>query len=162
MQKLEQLEHIRRSRTLANQDIIRKLAEGKKETKSHSEGLIAKLLWRRKCEMEIEDLGRYEQGVCTRSGSCRLMGNDYIFQGGCGELSRSNSHRYYGSRFSRAHYRYYYTTITLHSPRWGRVPLSGQPRCTMLVLESRVVEGRCTQGGHCWSKYEPWSRVAWP
>ena len=84
-----ELEHIRRSSSLANQDIIRTLAEGKKQTKSHSEGLIAKLQWRRKCEMEIEDYGQYEQGVCTRSGSCRLMGNDYIFQGGCGELSRS-------------------------------------------------------------------------
>ena len=60
------------------------------QTKSHSEGLISKLQWRRKCEMEKKDFGRYEQGVCTRSGSCRLMGKDYIFQGGCGELSRSN------------------------------------------------------------------------
>ena len=114
MQRLEQLEHIRRSRTLANQDIIRKLAEGKKQTKSHSEGLIAKLmLWRRKCEMEVEDFGRHEHGVCTRSGSCRLMGNDYIFQGGCGELSRSAEvmdyflivdvmwWSYYGFRYSR-------------------------------------------------------------
>ena len=40
--------------------------------------------------MDITDFGRYEQGVCTWSGSCRLMGKDYIFQGGCGELSRSN------------------------------------------------------------------------
>ena len=94
--------------------------------------------------MEIEDLGRYEQGVCTRSGSCRLMGNDYIFQGGCGELSRSNSHRYYGSRFSRAHH----STLL----RWGRVPIAGQPLCMMLVMETRRMEGRCTQGGHCWSK----------
>ena len=91
LQRLEQLEHIRRSRTLANQDIIRKLAESKKQTKSHAhaDGLIAKLQWRRVCQINITDFGRYEQGVCTRTGSCRLMGNDYIFQGGCGELSRS-------------------------------------------------------------------------
>ena len=144
LQRLKQLDHIRGSRTLANQDIIRKLVEGKKQTKSHSEVVKSKLMWRRKCEIEMEDFGRYEQGVCTRSGSCRFMGNDYIFQGGCGELSRSNSHRYYGSRFSRAHH----STLL----RWGRVPIAGQPLCMMLVMETRRMEGRCTQGGHCWSK----------
>ena len=63
LQRLEQQEHIRRSRTLANQDIIRILAEGKKKTKLHSEVLITKLQWRRKCQMDITDFGRYEQGV---------------------------------------------------------------------------------------------------
>ena len=86
LQRLEQQEHIRRSRTLANQHIIRKLAENKKKTKLFG---FAKSQWRRGCKMDITDFGRYEQGVCTRFGSCRLMGNDYIFQGGCGELSRS-------------------------------------------------------------------------
>ena len=89
LQRLELLEHIRRSRILASQDIIRKLADGKKQTKSHADALIEKLQWRRGCQMDITDFGRYEHGVCTRTGSCRLMGNDYIFQGGCGELSRS-------------------------------------------------------------------------
>ena len=63
LQRLEQQEHIRRSRTLANQDIIRILAEGKKKTKLHSEVLITKLQWQRKCQMDITDFGRYEQGV---------------------------------------------------------------------------------------------------
>ena len=42
--------------------------------------------------------------------------------------------------------------ILLHS--WGQVSLLGHPRCTMLVLETRRLEGRCTRGGHCWSKQE--------
>ena len=42
--------------------------------------------------------------------------------------------------------------ILLHS--WGQVSLLGHPRCTMLVLETRRLEGRCTMGGHCWSKQE--------
>ena len=28
------------------------------------------------------------KGVCTPQGSCRVLGKDYVFQGGCGEASQ--------------------------------------------------------------------------
>ena len=34
--------------------------------------------------------------MCTVHGGCRLLGNDYMFQGGCGELSRFVNIRYLG------------------------------------------------------------------
>ena len=33
-------------------------------------------------------LNRQVKGLCTPQGSCRVLGNDYVFQGGCGEVSR--------------------------------------------------------------------------
>ena len=40
----------------------------------------------------IRDLTRLvslQSGVCTRAGACRFQGEDFMYQGGCGEISRS-------------------------------------------------------------------------
>ena len=59
----------------------------------------------KKCEVEKEQLGygkylislfhfsitykfRRVRGVCTPQGSCQVLGNHFVFQGGCGEASR--------------------------------------------------------------------------
>ena len=36
----------------------------------------------------FNNIFRLITGMCTVHGGCRVLGNDYIFQGGCGELSR--------------------------------------------------------------------------
>ena len=36
----------------------------------------------------FNNIFRLITGMCTVHGGCRVLGNDYMFQGGCGELSR--------------------------------------------------------------------------
>lgn len=75
------------------------------------------------CKFIFEDQV-YEEGVCTRFGACRFGGKDYMYQGGCGELSL-----------------------------WGAKSwqFDGTQKCRMLVKRKRVAKGKCLKNGHCWS-----------
>ena len=66
----------------------------------------------------------HEEGICTHFGACRLHGLDYIYQGGCGELSN-----------------------------WGISPITTPMVCNMMVTRSKLVHGKCTKSGHCWAGY---------
>ena len=34
------------------------------------------------------NIHRYESGHCTPYGACKFQGSDYVYQGGCGPLSK--------------------------------------------------------------------------
>ena len=74
------------------------------------------------------DISSLKKGICTHYGACRIMGADYMYQGGCGKASR-----------------------------WGRSQLEGidsenSIECFILVHEEQHVSGVCTRSSHCWAK----------
>ena len=73
------------------------------------------------CIFSVES-SKLEDGVCTNSGACRFQGLDYMYQGGCGLLSK-----------------------------WGNDPIKREVQCTMMVTKKIKVKGKCTKSGHCWS-----------
>ena len=73
------------------------------------------------CSFSYREMG-LENGICTHFGSCRFQGADYMYQGGCGELSS-----------------------------WGTSPITTPMVCSMMVTRSRMVKGKCTKSGHCWA-----------
>ena len=75
------------------------------------------------CSFSESTMG-LEDGICTHFGACRLHGLDYIYQGGCGELSN-----------------------------WGISPITTPMVCNMMVTRSKLVHGKCTKSGHCWAGY---------
>lgn len=71
------------------------------------------------CEFETDFV--MATGLCTQFGSCRVDKEDYMYQGGCGELSE-----------------------------WGSVPITNtQVSCTMRMDVKNVHHGWCTDDGHC-------------
>ena len=75
----------------------------------------------KECSFSVEKVAS-ETGICTYFGACRFHGEDYMFQGGCGEESN-----------------------------WGTLTITNPMECIMMVSRRKMVEGICTKSGHCWA-----------
>ena len=82
-----------------------------------------KIIRLRPCFFGLAETG-LEDGICTYYGACRLSGNDYMYQGGCGKMSS-----------------------------WGNSTITSSMACSMAVTRRMMVEGKCTKSGHCWAGY---------
>ena len=76
------------------------------------------------CSFSFDEVNLEDGGICTHYGACRFHGADYMYQGGCGDLSI-----------------------------WGTLPITKPMVCSMMVTRSRLVTGKCTKSGHCWAGY---------
>ena len=77
----------------------------------------------RQCKFLVNEIEQ-ERGICTSFGACRFQGEDYMYQVGCGEKSM-----------------------------WGSLPITSPMMCTNVVTMNRMVEGKCTGSGHCWTTH---------
>merc|ERR1711973_161101 len=69
----------------------------------------------------ISTYGKYMSGTCTTYGACRVGNKDFMYQGGCGELSL-----------------------------WGENNISGDFECKIWNGKEReIFVGRCSSEGHC-------------
>ena len=82
-----------------------------------------KIMSLRPCSFGLAEMG-LEDGICTYYGACRMAGKDYMYQGGCGKMSR-----------------------------WGNSSIMSSMACSMAVTRRRMVKGKCTKSGHCWAGY---------
>ena len=99
-------------------EMIRVLSEKNAENPKQD-----KIIRLRPCSFGLAETG-LEDGICTYYGACRLAGNDYMYQGGCGKMSS-----------------------------WGNSTITSSMACSMAVTRRRMVEGKCTKSGHCWAGY---------
>ena len=67
---------------------------------------------------ELQEMG-LKSGICTFYGVCRFQGEDYMYQGRCGEKTM-----------------------------WEILLNTNPMASSMMMTRSRVVEGKCTRSGH--------------
>ena len=81
-------------------------------------------------------------GVCTRAGACRVHSQDFMYQGGCGEVTGWVQH-HHGLQT-------WWSLVV----RWGQMAIPDSPPCSMLVTSIEKLEGFCTRSGHCWAAFK--------
>jgi hypothetical protein len=77
----------------------------------------------RHCKFLVDEI-ELERGMSTSYGACRFQSEDYMYQGGCAEKSM-----------------------------WGHLLITNPMICTLVVTRNRMVEGKCTGSGHCWTAH---------
>ena len=82
--------------------------------------------------------GRLSPGICTYYGACRVDSTDYMYQGGCGELSLWGEGKIEKQEVGKCVIEtcYYYLIIS-------------QQSCSVWVEEMSMNHGSCTEDGHC-------------